>query len=827
MAYLTIRGPRITCEINEPGVHPYLSFFLPGEDSAAVISGARQLQFFHKGASFPRILTGGEREQESGALLDFTVHPGGDGVTISDMRAGLSITTRIAISDGPSVHVLHRLEATEAVSINRVFDRFDFLKAMPGAPGSEGLEYWHVPHLRPKEGMTISDHVFRSPCVIMQRGQDLFALVPDLDFIEETYRASRARYHLDFLISGGENHSPTVCLGIGGSRPCGHLYFRSDFRRPIKLEEGSHMVLAYYLFLSGGDLQPRDIVSFLWERYGRPRLESGGPQVAVWDRYAAAGLSRIFKSQDLFRKFMFEGQPCGGTVGIHFITRRGVRLMSCSQLERYLRLQDPILAAGRYLIDRMGIRAKRGRLMERLLFRYGPRVPPQILFQAWFNNLRSAYGAYWFARKWQDVELLKNALEVKNLAVLAPRERGAFPAVCYATDEKVFWSEGTKGFSHVDWYNTADCSTTGYYMGLWYADHEGDPRLLARARELADFLLKVQLPSGAFPTWVRPSAPDLRIAPELKESATTACPAMFLALLYSLEPEERYIDAAVRACGFLSKEVIPRQKWFDYETFYSCSFKRTDMFDPNTGTYPQNTMSMYWAAEAFRLLHAATGDGSFLERGLQVLDELCLYLQVWDPPFLSINAFGGFGVMNTDGEWNDARQAVIAPVLMDYYTATGNPEYMERGIAALKASFITMFLDENRVVAPGNMRGVPREEYGSVAENYAHFGYDDRVPGFIDSDWGAGSSCFAAAYAQKHYGDLYVDAERMKAFGVNGCRVASLRRDGERLLLDVDVQVEPGFDAAVRVRGAWKGIQVLVNEKPARRTPAGDFLALL
>src|SRR5450756_2420382 len=230
---------------------------------------------------------------------------------------------------------------------------------------------------------------------------------------------------------------------------------------------------------------------------------------------------------------------------------------------------------------------------RQVVYRYAPKVPPQILFQSWFNNLRSAYGAYWFARKWNDHELLENALAVKNLAILAPREEGAFPAVCYTTEEGIYWNRGTRAFKHIDWYHTADCSTTAYYMALWFADHEGDPRLLGRCREFAEFLLKVQLSSGAFPAWVRPSGARMEVSPALKESATAACPAMFLAMLYLLDGSERYLDAARRAADFLAEEVIPRQKWFDYETFYSCSSKRLGMFDAFTGSYPQNAMSMY------------------------------------------------------------------------------------------------------------------------------------------------------------------------------------------------------------------------------------------
>lgn len=828
MAHGTIGNDSLRLEFNEPGVHPFVSVLLPDDDggwSAAALLGARQQRYFHTGAAFPRLITGGN-EQDMGPLTQIDPLDGGLGVSIKDVRGGFAIETRLTLEEeGPMVHVVHRLTPTAEASVNRVFDRFDFVVAQ-GEEAST-LDYSYVPHLQPRSEMLVSDQVFRSPVVMMQKGDVFFAVIPDLEALEEAYRESPARYYLDFRVSAGENHSPTVSFGLGRSHVKGHVYFESDFQREIEAPAGQTLTLAYRLVADRGGFGPDDAVHWLWERYGRRHFLSGAPQTAGWDRYASQGLTRIFKRPDLFRTFDLEGQKCGGTIGIHFMTRRGVKVMSLRQLQRYLRYQDLVLAVTRKGIEQMSERPWLERVYERLGYRYGPKAPPQVFMQAWFNNLRSAYGAYWFARKWNDHELLDRALAVKNLAILAPREQGAFPAVCYPTDEGVFWSRGTRGFKHVDWYNTADCATTGYYMAHWFRDHEGDPRLLARCRALAEFLLGIQLPSGAIPAWVQPAPGNNRVSADLKESAMTAAPAMFLAQLYLVESDVRYLEAAIKACDFLAREVIPRQKWFDHETFYSCSKKRLGLFDENTGTYPQNTMSMYWAAEALRLVYQATLEDEYLEQGIKVLNHLCLYQQVWDPPFLSINAFGGFGVMNTDAEWNDARQALMAPLLMDYYRLTGREEYMERGISALRASFTTMFIDENRKVAPGNMRIAVPEETGSVTENYAHFGYDHAVPGFLDSDWGAGSACHAAAYAQQHFGDIFVDLDRMKAFGINGCRVVSLKSVGGKIALEVVSHIDPEVEAVIKLDGGAPGVPVEVNGTQAHMTRTGVYSVLL
>ncbi len=827
MPAASIENDRVRVELNEPGVHPFITLLVPdghGEWLPAVLLGARQVRYYHEGAAFPRLVVGGNEVSQAAPVTETAGD--GRGLRFSDNRGGLAVETTVTLSpDLPMVHVVHTLTPGVEVKLNRVFDRYDFIRAR-GTEAGGSLDYWYTPHLRPRSDMVIGDHVFRSPVVMMQSGDVFFAVIPDLELLEPAYIESGARYYMDFLVSGGENRAPAACFGLGRSRVKGHVYFENDFQRETEYAPGTPLVLAYHLALDRGGFGRRDATAFLWDSYARKHLESGAPQAASLDRYASAGLNRMFKRPDLFRRFSIEGQPCGGTVAMHFATRRGVRLMGLGELRRYLRYQDLVLWVNRTVIQAASER-QWGRFIESALYRSGPTVPPQIMFQSWFNNLRSAYGAYWFARKWRDHELLERSLAVKNLAILAPREEGAVPAVCYATDEGLFWSKGTRGFKHVDWYHTADCATTGYYMTMWFTDHEGDPRLLARCHELAGFFLKAQLPSGAFPSWVRPSGDTVTSEPELRESATTACPAMFLARLFAVESDARYLEAAIKACDFLATEVIPQQKWFDYETFYSCSHKKLGFFDTYTGSFPQNAMSMYWAAEALRLAYLSTLDPDYLSLGLEVLNHLCLLQQVWDPPFLSIDAFGGFGAMNTDGEWNDSRTALMAPLLMDYYRITGLPEHMERGIAALRAAFTLMYIEENRLVAIGNMRAAPPEETGSVNENYGHFGYDYRVPGFLDSDWGAGSACQAAAYAQKHYGDIHVDLERQRAFGINGCRVDGLEVDGSKLYLEVEKHVDAPVEMEIKLSGPSREYTLDVNGAPARRTPNGDFRVLL
>jgi hypothetical protein len=151
---------------------------------------------------------------------------------------------------------------------------------------------------------------------------------------------------------------------------------------------------------------------------------------------------------------------------------------------------------------------------------------------------------------------------------------------------------------------------------------------------------------------------------------------------------------------------------------------------------------MHQAAAGLLALHEVSGDEHALALGRRVLDRLSMYQQVWSPPWLSVSAFGGYGVQNTDGEWNDARQAQFADTHLDFHLATGDAEQLERAVAAAEASFATFFSPANAAVYPA---GWHREPQGAAAENHGHGGRDELnvVSGF---DWGSGSALATAAY---------------------------------------------------------------------------------
>jgi len=189
-------------------------------------------------------------------------------------------------------------------------------------------------------------------------------------------------------------------------------------------------------------------------------------------------------------------------------------------------------------------------------------------------------------------------------------------------------------------------------------------------------------------------------------------------------------------------------------------------------------MSMIWAAAAFGEMYEATREARYLATGRRIVDELSLYQHLHDKPWhFGIPSFGGFTSQNRDAEQNDARQALAAPVFLDYYRFTGREDYFHRGVAALRAGFTNTYLPENVpvwVVLNLYFPWFGPEDHGFTEENTFHNGHTGApfIMRASNFNWGGGSAAAAVALAQFRYGDIYVDLARDKAFGLNGCRAA-------------------------------------------------------
>ena len=220
----------------------------------------------------------------------------------------------------------------------------------------------------------------------------------------------------------------------------------------------------------------------------------------------------------------------------------------------------------------------------------------------------------------------------------------------------------------------------------------------------------------------------------MSQSPETSMSVTFLLKLADITGERRYRQAALKAMDAVLAEIVPDGRWEDFETYWSCcSFGKEEFLGrrvPRSGMYKQCNFSMFWTAEALLDCYRADGQRPSTWRGAGAsLDEMSMTQQVWQPPYIYIPALGGFGVMNFDGEWNDSRECLFAELFMEYYRETGDPHLFERGVAALKSSFVMMYCPENPQAKALWEKVWPffgPADYGFTMENYGHIGRGQR-----------------------------------------------------------------------------------------------------
>ena len=151
---------------------------------------------------------------------------------------------------------------------------------------------------------------------------------------------------------------------------------------------------------------------------------------------------------------------------------------------------------------------------------------------------------------------------------------------------------------------------------------------------------------------------------------------------------------------------------------------------------------------------------------------------------------------------------------MEYYLETGKSEYMERGIAALRASWVLQLLEEYREISPGNLKEIPTikgVDRGCVFETYGHNGNDQRIHGYVMFDWGVGTAAMANAYVKKHFGDLFIDFKENLVWGIDGLLIKEFNFSEQRINISVDI-ISGKEDIIVRSRLCPKnGCEIQIN----------------
>ena len=627
------------------------------------------------------------------------------------------------------------------------------------------------------------------------------ALLPDLDLLnQEVVYAQGARpvdghrgfqvpqdpakismpAILDLDLQSGLSPDPIFAFGFSDFVTEQHVFWRHENKQGAMVRELSRNKLSYgfELFLRAdapADRGYQEVSRHLWKRYGAHYLQQPRPQAMPFSEYARVCFPAAFA---------YKGDVAKDTK--RYAAKQPYDPADSGPLETWLEFDLDGRPCG-------GIRA----------------TPAQwyydIQFSPWWNNVRDAVGMYWWGTRC-DPSLVSKARRMVNLSLSAPQHEGIFPSI-YSVREKrwfgCYWKPAEDFRSdwpfpatwdpakipttfwdyQSDYYQTSAASKTGVYLLRFRRLCEDEPRIVPYLRAYGDFITSHLDSNGCLPAWF---TSDLQPVRQLRFNGEGGIHIGFLCELYTATREEKYLEAAERLAAFMNKNILPSRRWYDFETFYSCSIKPENFHDNFTGQWPQCTLSMLWAIDGFAALHAATGKLDYLGAAEAAADYAGFFQAVWQPHFIiTAYAFGGFRSQNSDAEWLDMRQSLFGEAFARLGLATGRQDLLERGVAALRASFA--IINDPRLIQNDIFR-YPRYPRGIEPENIDHEGLpqDPLRSGF---DWGEGGALASAAGLLQQLGSAFIDFKRNIAVGVDGVYVKSFKLEGRQISVELDNQL--------------------------------------
>jgi len=573
----------------------------------------------------------------------------------------------------------------------------------------------------PSVGGFNPDGMYKAPLILVQAKNLAFGIVPDVLALDRP-ALKRCNHALDLNIPG----RTLLSVGFIPAVRAFHTVFKEDLDRTWTA--GLPVENDYFLYVTGnappGEAY-REAVRFHWSRFGRAALPKAASEQAGTDpKYLSC------KLWDDWRNVVWEQESP----------------------DSWLKVQMPDGSTGGAVSMLRALSPRRS-----------------IYLSAWFNSMRTAYGMALYAQRTQNKDLLELAEQTLNLAMKAPGRDGAFKCFVVPDDSKgpSFWGAGDgAGDSVATGYLGFDMSWTGYWLLKWrQSGFPGSDDVVRRCSRLADFLIARQTPEGMLPSRFDEGGSVQRSLSD-NVPAETAPIVRFLFELYKANRDPRYLRAARKGLDYLDRSVVPERKWFDFETFWSCS-PRLIARDERTRQWPANDLALIHAVAAYLQAYQITHETPYLTKGKALLDYLLLFQQSWTNPALEnlsgpVMLLGGFTTQNSDGEWSDARQSLAGEIIMDYYRETGDAEYLERGVEALRAQFPI-----------------------SPSENWAHQAYGSKA-GVSSFHWGTGSGLAGIEMEEKYLRDAVCDIAAQRCVGVNGLNITEWKIDGYSIELQID-----------------------------------------
>jgi len=695
-------------------------------------------------------------------------------VTLSGDIRGNQIEQSISLAPGQDFfHIEVEAILTESPP------RLEYLLSPFIFTGGTPPDFTHGPCIKRAPDNVLADRVFHSPAVIIQKDELFTALVPDLDILKmHIVYAKDARPFergpticlvpqdpmkismptaLDLELKSGMTSAPLFSYGFMDFILEQHVYWRHENAKGALVRELSDNKLRYGmdLFVNAKAAKYRGyqrVSRFMWQRFGSRYYRQPRPQTMPFSDYAKLCYPAAFnyKGDGIWTlpswvEFELNGKPAGG--------------IRATPSHWYYDIQN----------------------------------------MAWWNNVRDAVGMYWWGQRLNDSELMRKARLIINLALAAPQREGIFPAIYRLNTKRwigCYWKPALPYDPNIvpqhwdfssDYYQTASASKTGVHLLRYYRLCEKDPRILPYLQRYGDFLVNYIDPNGCVPAWF---TRDLNPVPHLRFNGEGGIHIWFLSELYSATGEMRYLEAAEHIARFIIKEILPQQRWYDFETFYSCAAKPESTFDEHTGQWPRCTLSMIWAMDGLRALYETTGNRDYLDAGEAVADYTAFYQSIWQPHFIiTAYAFGGLTSQNSDAEWLDMRQSQYAEAAVRLGKLTGRQDLLERGVAALRASF-TLINHPRHIrnnIFPA-ARWYPHVYPLVEPENIDHEGLPE-LPLRSGFDWGEGGALAAAAEILRLLGGAYIDFQKKVAVGVDGVLVKSFKINGKQVCVDLENQL--------------------------------------
>ncbi len=720
------------------------------------------------------------------------------------------------------IHIRYKLSNKRDLNLSKIFVNYEILLG-------KDPDYTWVPHICPGESYVIGDHVYRSPVILYKRKRYAFAFIPDLKTLANNRPfPSFINFNLEPI---NQKKNPHLSYGFGNYKPIEHTLFKQEHSKEWTINQNTDLTFRFYIIVFL-DTSIDDILKFInnffWEKFGRKLLyENLNPQVLPYERNVDEGFKAIFERHRYWGNFFINNKECGGIWQRTWAGRKKktIEFIKPEMLEDYRKKNTAETASSNSKVHETLNELNFDPVKVKKFDKYTRRIAfvprtAEIWSNAWFLNIRTAYSLRYFGELWKDDDLIDKTKKILNTVLLLPRVNGVFPSVIFPASigSKIISTiNGLKGYRYSDDYHIVDSCLTMYWTLKFRKDFdEQNLNILRRSEELIELIETLQLENGAIPAYINFDfdKDEPIIKEELRSSASSGAPMMFLLEYYKNNEDERILHICEKIANYIINHVIPEDKWHDFEPFFSCTQLPLDTYDTYTKSHIRNTLCIYWCAEGFKELFKITKKNGYLEAGERVLAVLSLFQQIWNIPYLNINTFGGFGSQNADAELNDARQGLFVRTYMEYYLLTGKEEYMERGIAALRASWALQLLKEYEEQCPGNIKGIDTidsVDKGSMYENYGHTGSDFRVPGQITFDWGVGTAAMATAYIKKFFGDLFIDFKEQFIFGIDGVLIKSFEFKEKEV--NIELGLIQGKDyILIKCRDSpLQGSQIIIN----------------